>query len=429
MRLKTSSLIVLLLMVLAAGCADRTVRTFTANVPVYEDFATWRSKAITMESPRALQSPGRIYVYGNLLLVNEFMKGLHIFDNSMPSNPVSLGFIPLQANADIAVRENVLYLDSYTDLLSFDISDPRNPKFLTRVENVFEYSTYENFAYVGGYDRRYPFVNVDPSKGIIVGWTVGEYSSDDLYMGGTTFNAAPLDNFGGGTGNGRTSNLQSTGIAASTAKFAIQDNYLYALNSWQLSVFDVQSGIVHRSDVDLISSGFPETIFPAEGNLFIGTTMGMLIYSLSNPVNPIYLSQYDHGTGCDPVVVQGNYAFLTLSTGRACPGATNVLDVVDISNLRAPQLLYSFNMSNPRGLGVSDNTLFVCDGPDGLKVFDKTDLSSITSHMTSQFSNIVANDVIPMGNSLIMTSTSGIYQYDYSDLRNITQLSLIPVQQ
>lgn len=429
MRIKISSLVVLLLTVLTFGCTDRTVRTFTANVPVYESLETWRSKSITMEAPRSLQNPGRIYVYGNLLLVNEYMKGLHFFDNSQPSSPVNLGFLPVQASADIAVRENTLYLDSYKDLLSFDITDPRNPVLKDRATEVFDYVAYENFAYLDGFNRNYPIANVDPSKGIVVGWKVGEYTSDDMYNGGEMVTVTPMNNFGGGTGNGRTTNQSSVGIAASTAKFALEDHYLYAINNWQLSTFDVATGINHLNDVDLNWSGFPETVFPAEGHLFIGTTMGMLIFNLSNPSSPTYLSQYDHGTGCDPVVVQGDKAFLTLSTGRPCTGAgVNVLEVLDISNINAPRLMYTYNMTNPRGLGVANNSLFLCDGPDGLKVFDKTDLSAIEVNMTAQFPGIVANDVIPLGTKLIMTGPAGIYQYDCSDLRNITQLSLIPVQ-
>jgi hypothetical protein len=75
------------------------------------------------------------------------------------------------------------------------------------------------------------------------------------------------------------------------------------------------------------------------------------------------------------------------------------------------------------------NTLFLCDGADGLKVFDKTDLSTISQHLISQFSGITAADVIPNNQVLLMTSAQGIYQYSYADLQNITQLSVIPVQQ
>jgi hypothetical protein len=118
---------------------------------------------------------------------------------------------------------------------------------------------------------------------------------------------------------------------------------------------------------------------------------------------------------------------VTLASGRLCWGNVNSLLVVDLVNLSSPVLLHEFPMTNPRGLGLDGNTLFLCDGPDGLKVFDKTDLSAIDQNMLSHFSGILANDLIPYNDVLIMTSKEGIYQYDYSDLQNIFQLSVIPV--
>lgn len=428
MRLKTSSFVLLLLVVLAAGCADRTVKMYTANIPVYKSFSEWRSEPMDMQAAKSIVTPGRIYVYRNLLIVNEFMRGVHIFDNSVPASPVDLGFLPVIANIDIAVRDNIMYLDSYTDLLAFDISDARHPKLVNRLQDVLTLDKMENLCFVEGFNPQYPLGQIDMSQGVVVGWTVGEIKDDDIYKDfESSFAMNGMQNFRGGTGTGKTANFSSNGIAASTARFAIQDHYLYALNDWRIKVFDIQSGIVAGSTVDAMSAGYPETIFPADGNLFIGTTMGMCIYSLSNPASPMFLSQYDHGTGCDPVVVQGDVAFVTLSTGRNCPGIANVLDVVDISNLSAPRLLYSFNMTNPKGLGVDGNTLFLCDGEDGLKVFDKTDLATMDQHLTKQFDNIVTNDVIPMGDVLLMTGAAGIYQYDYTDLRNIQEISLIPV--
>lgn len=429
MRFKTSFFCVLLLsMIMAVGCADRTVRMFTANLPVYQDKATWRAQPISMGAPQGLQHPGRIYVYGHLLIVNEFMRGVHIFDNSNPASPVNLGFLPVIANADIAVRENVLYLDSYTDLLAFDLSDPTRPTLISRLEDVLEFQDYADFSYLPGYNTDYPFADIDPSKGIITGWTVGECTTDNYNNHATVIFGGGMDNFAGGTGNGKTSNLNNVGIAASTARFALHDHYLYSLSQWQLKVFDIQSGIVRRGTVDLSMNGMPETLFPAEGNLFIGTTTGMLIYSLANPSSPTYLSSFDHGNSCDPVVVQGDKAFVTLASGRQCPGFQDVLDVIDISNLHQPSLLYTYQLTNPRGLGVDEDLLFICDGADGLKVFDKKNLDRIDQNLIDQFGSIVANDVIPVGDVLIMTSSAGISQYDYTDVSNIHQVSLIPVQ-
>ena len=38
-------------------------------------------------------------------------------------------------------------------------------------------------------------------------------------------------------------------------------------------------------------------------------------------------------TSCDPVVVQGDYAFVTLRGGTECQGFSNQLDIIDISTL------------------------------------------------------------------------------------------------
>ena len=171
-----------------------------------------------------------------------------------------------------------------------------------------------------------------------------------------------------------------------------------------------------------------ETLFPAQGHLFIGTRNGMLIYNLDNPASPTYRSQVNHMFACDPVVVSGNRAYVALSTSRSCFGSIDTLDVIDISNLSAPSLIVSHDMTNPRGLGLAGSALFLCDGPDGLKVFDRSDDRDIPQNQIAHFPNITTNDVIPFNDVLFMTSESGIFQYDYTDLSNITQLSLIPIQ-
>lgn len=424
-RLKISlPALLLLLLVIATGCADKTVKHFMANSPTYMATETWRSQSFTFEGPRALQTPGKIYLYSNLLLVNEFLAGVHIFDNSNPSSPIDLGFLPVIGNQDIAVRNNILYVDSYHDLLSFDISDPRQPHLLNRIENVFDF---DNYAFVPGYDPNYPMVEVDPNQGVVVGWTLTETSEEVVtpWRGNTLMAEDALS--GGGVTLGTSNFAGGSGLAGSTARFSIYDHYLYTLESNELGVFDIQESLQHLRDVPMIF--VCETLYPTGGYLYVGTTTGMLIYSLSDPSSPSYVSLYSHLDACDPVVVQGDKAFVTLSTGTRCTGALDVLEVIDLSDITMPTLLYQFQMTNPKGLGLDGNTLFLCDGSAGLKIFDKTDLSAINLNMISQFSGITAADVIPNNQVLLMTSAEGIYQYSYADLQNIVQLSMIPVQQ
>jgi hypothetical protein len=112
-------------------------------------------------------------------------------------------------------------------------------------------------------------------------------------------------------------------------------------------------------------------------------------------------------------------AYVTLRAGNLCGNWQNVMEVIDMHNILSPVLLKSYPMTEPYGLGIDNKTLFVCDGPAGLKIYDANDPLQIDQHMLKQYTDIKALDVIPFGN--------GIYQYAYADLQNITQLSKIPI--
>jgi hypothetical protein len=78
-------------------------------------------------------------------------------------------------------------------------------------------------------------------------------------------------------------------------------------------------------------------------------------------------------------------------------------------------------MTKPKGLGIDNKTLFVCD--DGLKIFDATNPQTIMANQLLHKSGMSGYDVIPFENTLMMVAEDGIYQYDYSDLNNIHQIS------
>lgn len=166
-----------------------------------------------------------------------------------------------------------------------------------------------------------------------------------------------------------------------------------------------------------------ETIFPYQQNLFIGSQTGMYIYDISQPDAPKQLSIYQHIVSCDPVVAQGNTAYVTLRSGTTCRGNTsfNSLDVIDVSNLRAPKVLRSYPMKNPFGLGIDGNLLFVCEGDFGLKVLDVTDPLNIKQLQFIE--NVRTYDVIPNRKVLIVTGKDGIYQYSYADPTALKLLS------
>lgn len=422
-------LLALLLLAILSGCADKTVQIFTANVPQYQSLESFRSQGVQMQPAQALERPGKIYLYRQYLLVNEVMKGIHFYDNSNPSAPVSIGFLPIIANVDMAVNNDILYVDSYSDLLAINISDPANPVLVQRVNDVFTFTAY---GLLDGYDHAYPMIYPDATQGIVTGFEVKETEQESNYYGWSNIGwdrggFVTMDQaFLGGNGSAGANNVGGAGIAGSLARFAIAEGHLYVLQSWSITVFDLQGDL--REVREVTTNMVAETLFPADGHLYVGGTTGMGIFSLQDPSNPTFITIFTHIEACDPVVVQGDYAYVTLRTGNRCAGEFNLLEVVDISNKANPTLVSSFDMVNPHGLGVDGNTLFLCDGSDGLKVFDKTDHATIPQNLLGHFTNITAQDVIPHNQVLTMTSAEGIYQYSYADPANVTLLSLIPAQ-
>jgi len=218
------------------------------------------------------------------------------------------------------------------------------------------------------------------------------------------------------------------GVGGSMARFITSGNYLYALESTsKLKSFDISDLDNPEGKNELYLWGNVETVFISGQYMYIGTSMGMHILGLQEPSVPILLSTYQHITGCDPVVVNGNLAYVTLRAGNMCGGTQSLLEIIDISEKTNPERMVSYAMSDPYGLGIDGNTLFVCEGEYGLKVYDATDPRAVTSNKIAEFSEIHAHDVIPLSSFLFMIGDDGFYIYDYSDLNDILLLGTLPV--
>ncbi len=408
---------------LFTSCEDRTYeeRTYMANVPVVMGFDEFRS-AVEKRAPQSLVHPGKIYFKDNFIFVNEFEQGIHVIDNSNPASPVILNFINIPGNVDMSIKGNILYADSYIDLVAIDITDPLNPVEVDRIENAFPnvLPILEDFSY--------PVYGLDFNKGVVVGWETREVTEVIEKENSSGFGRVVYDNLGVPTVGGSEVrfNQSTVGIGGSMAGFTISDNYLYAIHNNSLKMFNISATPGITTGEELFMNAMVETLFPYENKLFMGTQTGMLIYDISNPASPSYISTFEHIKSCDPVVIEGNYAYVTLRTGTVCNGE-NTLQVVDVSSPANPYLIKSYPMFNPHGLGIDNHTLFVCDGEAGLKVYDATDPQAILENQLAHFGNIKTYDVIPSDGLLMLIGDDGLYQYDYSNLDSLQLISSIPI--
>ncbi len=388
-------------------------RRFIEYQPVYVQPHQFRID-ITATQARELRNTGKIYVYGDYLFINELREGVHVFDNSDPSSPVNAGFIVIPGNVDISIRNNVLYADSYTDLLAIDISEITDPRLTCRLEEVFRFYHFdENLGYYV-YDRV-------TERSIEVECGDPRFNQDRFFDGGLIFVAENASADASGAPS-------VTGTGGSLARFTISKDFLYAIDNTELHTFDLSvAAKPNQTNTVYVNWGI-ETLFPFKDYLFIGANAGMFIYNNLDPSNPQYVAEFRHARACDPVFVQGDYAYVTLRDGSFCESFTNQLDVIDISSIYSPYLVASYEMDNPHGLSVRGDYLYLCEGDYGLKVFDKSDPLKIEDRKKDHVKNIHATDVISLAEDhLLVIGKEGLMQYDATDKDDLKEISRISV--
>jgi hypothetical protein len=415
--------------ILLEGCTDKCEiqSEYVYFEPVYTTVEELRA-SVDLTGPQPLGAVGKIYVKDNYLFVNEPGEGIHIIDNRNPSQPTQKKFLKIPGNFDMAIKGNTLYADSYVDLIAFNISNVSLIEETGRLEGVFK--NYRSFG-----------MATDASCCVITRWN--EKKNVQLNESDCEVNLQPWGGVYYEMGIAVPSTMSAAfsskaavtpgsgsgpGVGGSLARFTINGEYLYMLDGGDLQVADISSQNEPVAKSRAYLSWDIETIFPYKNNLFIGSSSGMHIMDLSSPEAPAKLSTYEHVQSCDPVVVDDKYAYVTLRSGTSCQGFTNQLEVINIENLRSPKLLRTYPMTNPHGLGIDNTTLFICDGEDGLKAFDAADVNNIDKNLLAHYKDINATDVIPFNNTLIMIGEDGLFQYDYSNPKDIRLLSTINIQ-
>ncbi len=117
------------------------------------------------ESPQPIINSGKIYVIDEFLFVNEKNLGFHVFDNSNPESPVNIGFLKVLGSSDLAIKDDVIYINNAVDLIAIQ------PNFSTatieitkRIPNTFP----QMFSPDG-----FQFYNLQEDE-IIVNWTLND---------------------------------------------------------------------------------------------------------------------------------------------------------------------------------------------------------------------------------------------------------------
>lgn len=419
-----------LLLLSLTSCLEEKCQTrleYKAYEPVLLSGDEFRT-TVRAEEGRELCRPAGFYVYGDYLMIIEDGAGLHIFDNADPTAPRSISFLPVDGAAGLAVRNDILYVNQFVDLLAFDLRDPESPTMVGRTEDVFEpYSIFtDDLGYermVVGYEEtdavRYLDCE-DPLAGNQFFWEDGL-----VFFAGSADDFAVNRNLGSENGGGG----EQVGVGGSLARFTITNSTLYAVDESRLKTFNLADPQQPEFMGNVQLSWNVETIFPNGDELYIGTNSGMHIFDVSNSLEPVRLSSLEHVRSCDPVVVSGDKAYLTLRGGNRCGGFENQLEIIDVSNPSFPDRLQIYPMNHPAGLSVGDGKLFLCEPGFSFKVYDLDDDGMLGELLTSEPDMAAAMDVIglPWLDRLITIGDDGVDQLSYDEEGLLSPLSHLDV--
>ena len=413
---------VALLFVFNSCVKDKCTRRYVYWEPVYRTKDEVRAN-IKNNAVREIERPGKIYIRGNYIFLNEIDRGIHIIDNSNKTAPRRVAFIDIPGNLDMAVKGNILYADFYTDLVAIDITNPEQIVVKKFTESVFPERYYGNgfsqnpSMIIQDWVRKDTIAQADcGGNGGLFSGLFGGLKSADVFMSNSSAQSGTSTAAGG----------SPFGVGGSMARFTIVNNHLYAVSDNALNVVSIVNG-ADPTFSNRVQIGWGiETLYPFNNKLFIGSTTGMFIYDISTPTAPVKLSNFTHARSCDPVIADNNYAFVTLRSGNACQGFTEQLDVVDITNLSSPSLVKTYQMTNPHGLSKDGNTLIICDGRDGLKFYNASDVRNLS--LQKHITGLNTYDVIAFNGWALVVAKDGLYQYDYSSLSNVNLLSKMNVK-
>lgn len=410
MKLKLIPVLTVGALVVGLGSCKDTCskeRIYEASVPVYLSFDELR-QPVTVTASQTLENPGKFWRKDNYLFVSDIHKGIHVYNIANVASPYEMAFVSVPGVVDVAVKDNYLLADSYTDLLVLDISNPGQPAQAKRLNDVFTYNAFKVQPKEG-----YPVVTPDQTKGVVVGWNIEKVKDEYGCNGGPSvfYEDAAFGGPGGimsaATGGGPA--VFSGG--GSMAAFAVKGDYLYSVDNSSLRAYSI-SDPMNPSLTSTQAIGWNiETIVAYERYLFIGTRSGLQIFGIQNAASPNYISGFTHATACDPVIVQDDIAYVTLRGGTPCQSFNNQLDVLNVQQINNPTLIRTYPMTGPHGLGIDGDILAICEAEHGVKIFNAADPNNVQA--IGSIPSLNVTDVIMHNGVALFIGTTGIWVYTY----------------
>ncbi|MFY8186866.1 MAG: hypothetical protein ACOVLC_02790 [Flavobacterium sp.] len=119
---------------------DSFYENYGSLSPVIMDRASFEN-SISFENPIEMRKTGKIYIKDDLVFINDVNRGFHVYQYENPETPVAIGYIKVPGATDLAIRNNLIYINQAVDLVTISFDSNQNFEILNRVRNVFPQKT------------------------------------------------------------------------------------------------------------------------------------------------------------------------------------------------------------------------------------------------------------------------------------------------
>jgi hypothetical protein len=176
-KIKKNPLVLLFFwfVLIQANCINNGEKDFDRMdtlIPIYQDASI--IDIVTVGSTQRLVNTSKIYYKDSTIYIIEKEKGIHVVNNKNPSRPVPFRFISIQGCTDISIKNNIMYANSYGDIVLIDIENPSIPIYKKRMKAIFEVVTKDGKPAIGFRRGILKYQCIDStSNKIVVGWKTG----------------------------------------------------------------------------------------------------------------------------------------------------------------------------------------------------------------------------------------------------------------
>lgn len=306
------------------------------------------SKAQYLEYLGKITTPDESYgvdVKGNYLYIATHVDDFRIYDISDINSPLLIYHVQSGVNSySVTVHNNYAYLSRNANLRIFNVANPDSIFLCKELNTTFAYSSFVNDEYI----------------------FVGYYDGIDIYS--NTNPASPQF-----LGNINVGYIRDIAVKDTIACLA----NLYA----NLDIVGFSNPHNPTLLSEFPSVGSNEAVFIRDSLLFVGEDQGgeVKILNISDPTNPVEISNILTSGNARDLCVKGNYIYLADKFAG--------LRVIDISDINNPYELTSYvTQGYANSVAVQDSLIFVAFASGGTVILKSSLLTAVNETSRKDFS-------------------------------------------